>query len=389
MCAVPQAPAAATLVFAPGIGHHPQNTADNVADVIARSLDRRRQGSYSTDTTTAPAPRGLRAAKTVVGPNGERLLDVFELDYKHRMEDTDPTGARNTVPPGLGVALWDTITAFGLTLHAWGSPVKRRNAKVQLFLGVMATLAILVVGVAALIGAVGVLGASWGHHAKPPAKGVVAALDGVVLAAWVKARRPLLAFRVQMHRVLRYLLDERHQRTVTQTLDDAVDGLLDQDPKAKVHLLGYSFGSLVTFDALFPKDGAPDRIGRAVRSLATVGFLHDAVALYEPRHFAGRVARVGAIPWRNVFIPSDVLGSNLCTGDDVSSADVTMYGLTVASRRYTDEQPHWWDVLRGRGFRMHGGYWDDPDSASCVDLLTDLWVPDVAKRRRKAAGSGA
>lgn len=381
---MPQAPAAATLVFAPGIGHHPNNTADNVADVIARSLDRRRQGSYSTDTTTMPAPRGLRAAKTVVGPGGERLLDVVELDYKHRMEDIDPKGASTTTTPGLGVAVWDSITAFLMMRHAWGSPVKRRNAKVQLFLGVMTTGAIFLVGVAAAVAAIGALGASWGHQATAPVKGVAAAIDGIVLATWVRVRRPLLAFRTQMHRVLRYLLDERHQRTVTQTLDDAVDGLLDQDPKAKVHLLGYSFGSLVAFDALFPKDGAPDRIGGAVRSLATVGFLHDAVTLYEPRHFTGRIARVGAIPWRNVFIPSDVLGSNLSTDDDVSASDVKAFGLTVTSRRYTDEQPHWWDFLRARGFRMHTSYWDDPDSASCLDLLTDLWVPEpgVAKRRR-------
>lgn len=388
---MPQAPAAATLVFAPGIGHHPHNTAENVADVIARSLDRRRQGSYSTDTTTTPAPRGLRAAKTVVGPNGERLLDVVELDYKHRMEDTDPKGASNTVPPGLGVAAWDSITALAMMRHAWGNAVKRRNAKVQLFLGIAATGAILLVGVAALVGAVGVLGGLWGHHAAAPAKGVAAAFDGIVVAAWVKVRRPLLAFRTQMHRVLRYLLDERHQRTVTQTLDDAVDGLLDQDPKATVHLLGYSFGSLVAFDALFPKEGAPDRVGAAVRSLATVGFLHDAVALYEPRHFTGRHARTGTIPWRNVFIPSDVLGSNLCTDDDVTAAEVRAFGLSVTSRRYTDEQPHWWDFLAARGFRMHTAYWDDPDSASCLDLLTDLWVPEpsVAKsaRRRKAPGT--
>lgn len=371
---MPARPAAATLLYAPGLGHHPYNTAENVAAVVARSLDRRRQGTYTTDTDTPAAPRGLRAARTVLGPKGQRLLDVYELDYKHRLEDLDPHGAHATIPPGTVAALWDSVTAFVMMRHAARRKTKRANAKLQLGLGLVSTVLLFAATVAAVVVAVSGLGFGW--HTSLKAKGLAAGEIAAGTALWAKCRQPLLTFRLQMHRVLRYLRDERHQVTVTQTLDDALDALLDQRPKATVHVLGYSFGSLVLYDALFPKDGTPDRIGRAVRSLATVGFLHDALMLYAPERFERRAPRTEGLVWRNVFIPSDVLGSNLHTSNDTEAKPATVSGVAVDSRRYTDERPKWWDVLGARGFRMHGGYWDDPDSASCFDLLTDLWVPE-------------
>jgi hypothetical protein len=377
--------AAAVLLYLPGLGHFPRNTAEGVADVIARTLDRRRAGRYRSVDSTAAAPTGLRVGKTVVGPDGEPLLEVYEVDFRHRLEDLDPLTAQPTLPPGVTGAAWDSVQSLRLLLPALRRPAKCAKAKIQLLMGLLAAILLLMVAAVSLVAALTAMGLvdSLGWLAKGNTDRVVAIGGGVTVAGiWTKARPGLLAMAGMLHRLLRYFKEDRHRATVTQTVDDAVDGLLDDGWTAPLHVLGYSFGSLVAFDFLFPPAGGPDRLGAAVASLTTVGCPLDTMRLYFPDYLGRRTPRAPGIPWRNVFIPADVLGSTFDDGEDVEAGSAAVMhaatGVAVESIRYTNEKLDLLGIVRGKGFRTHGGYWDHPDNASCFDLLVDLWVPPAA-----------
>jgi hypothetical protein len=381
-------PADTVLIYVPGLEKTAANTGEAVADVIAASLDRTRPGKYRAATTKGAAPRGLRVSKGVLGPGDKPVLDVFELDYLSRMERADSAPAGST---GAIISAALTLRAFGKLFPAYFRGAKNKRAKIQLTLAIVATLALTfstLVAVGALAGAAGwldwlpkgVRNLGWTDS---NAGRVATQVTGGTAVAWLAARRWLLAVAHDVRQALRYLNADRHRDTVTQTLDDAIDGLLDSDWTGTIHVLGYSFGSLVALDALFRVDDdaspADDRVRDGVSSLTTIGCPVDAVRLFYPTYFAGRRSRVKGLPWRNVFIPADVFGSNLNDKDDLadgSPASAHLFpGAKVTCVRYTDDRLSLFNVFALTGFRMHGGYWGTPDEASCFDKLAGAWVP--------------
>lgn len=375
------------LIYAPGLGRYPTNSAVGVADVIAATLDRQRAGHYRSETSSETAPRGLRPAKTILDPAGRPVLEVFELDYRERLTDVDAAGG-SAAPPGLVRAVGYSIWSAVLLLRAWRRKAKSPSAKWQLFFGLAATSALLVAAVAALIAALAAMDLlrwvpSWLNDWLPTDSvdaSAVAVGGGIGVAAiWAKTRSGMLRLADSIRQNLRYLGEERHRNTVTHTLGDGIDGLLDDGWTAKIHVLGYSFGSLVVVDALFPRVGAAtfsDRIATALASVTTIGCPGDAVRLYFPGHFARRHALRPDVAWVNVFIPADVFASNFHDGDDgFTENPLELGGVRPISRQYTEERLSPLTILRMKGFRTHSGYWDLADHASCFDILVDGWVP--------------
>jgi hypothetical protein len=367
------------LIYVPGLPKVETNTGEAVADVVAASLDRTRPGPYRAVASTATAPRALRVTKSVLGPDDKPVLDVFELDYRSRMERLAPTGTTGVVD---SVAL--TIRACAKLTKAYFRVAKSKRAKLQLTLALVATLALVFSTVVALVALAGSAGLLKGvAPSTSTTHTVAAAVGGGTLITWAALRRWLLAVADDVRTALRYLNADRHRDTITQTLDDAVDGLLDSGWTGKIHVLAYSFGSLVAVDALCPAadGGSPglDRLRGAVTSLTTVGCPADAVRLFYPNYFAGRHCRVAHLPWNNVFNAADVFGSNLGDKDDHSEAAEgatdRFPGAKLTSVRYTREELSVVNVLALKGFRTHAGYWDAPDNASCFDRLVSTWVP--------------
>lgn len=385
------APAEALLIYIPGLPKSAANSGETVADVIAASLDRTRPGKYRATASKASAPRGLRVTKAVLGPGEKTVLDVFELDYRSRMERTDTATSGAT---GAIVSAGLTIRAFLKLIPAYTRGAKNKRAKVQLTLAIVATVALLVstlIAVFALASAAGWL--DWlpkgvqdiATTDSNPGRIATQAAGGTAVA-WAAARRWLLAVGHDVRQALRYLNADRHRETVTQTLDDAVDGLLDSGWTGTIHVLGYSYGSLVAVDALLPAgDSHPrgeDRVRDAIASLTTIGCPVDAVRLFYPTYFDdGRRSRVDGLPWRNVFIPADVFGSNLNDKDDLAQGTPSLAkkfaGAEMTCLRYTEEELSVLNVLTLTGFRTHAGYWSTPDEASCFDRLVGTWVPVV------------
>lgn len=375
------------LIFCPGLGSGADNTADRVAEVIAAILDRRRQGScHAAELAHLTAPRGLVVGKTVHDEQGAPILHVFELDYRRRLE---PNRDKATVaaPPG---ALRSAVYAIGGFLGLLGAvkrPAKSRRAKLQLAYGFIGVLALILCAAAAVVAWLASVGAAdWMPSGVKSFLGVSASTAALTTTAvsvggWALLRRKLLGVAATLQRIMHYLDADRHRATVTMTIDDAVDGLRDNGWTGPIHLLGYSFGSLMAVDALFPTaSGAAEnpRLTEAIDSLTTIGCPADAVRLYRKNYFVDRRSRAKAhLPWVNVLNPMDIFGSSFADGGDTADAGkpYPVAGVLPTNVSYGADTLGLGDILKVKGFRTHEGYWGTAEEASCFDGIVGQWIP--------------
>lgn len=212
------------------------------------------------------------------------------------------------------------------------------------------------------------------------------------MISWQLARKKILALATTTQRLLDYTGNrDRNRDTVCLTVDDAVAGLLD-DGWSEIHLVGYSFGSLILFDSVLPKltSWKASEPIRSVKSLTTIGCPLDMVRLFHPSYTTKRQDRRQLdLKWINIFNAADVFGSNFVTRDDAVDGAVAVNELveqararegevagdamihyTANSYRYLDERLTLWQVLvKAKGLRVHGGYWGSDDEAHCFEPL--------------------
>ena len=367
--------AEAVLIYAPAIVRSATSSADRVAEMIAATRGRAEDGSYQVAISEETAPRGLRLGRTVLDPHGKPVLEVFELDYRDRLADRDP-GDRPDAPLGAIRSGGYAVISLLFLIPAMRRKSKTRAAKWQVGLGIVGVSVLFFAAIVTILGTLGALGLDW-----VPVSESAAVTTGVASASlWLVFRSRMLAIAEYLRQGVRYVSDEGHRNTVTQTLDDAVDGLLDAGWKCPIHVMGYSFGGLVLLDALAPRVVRPeDRLRPAVSSLVTIGCPADVVRLYHPHHFDGRIPRVPGLPWSNVYIAADVFGSNFRDKGDVEADGGELFYIggmhPATSHRYTKATLSFVNFVFARGFSLHGGYWDKPTKSSCFDEMTTAWIP--------------
>jgi hypothetical protein len=153
----------------------------------------------------------------------------------------------------------------------------------------------------------------------------------------------------------------------------------------RVHILAYSFGSLIALDILFPRgNDTPQRV-REIRSLVTIGSPFDFVHMLWPKYFANRNPLPDLV-WYNIYSPEDVFSSNFRGHSKIESAQKGDEELTSPAEKlsnaawltpptnikYTlrngDDQLTFWDLLQLMGLRNHAKYWE-PDNGLQINAL--------------------
>lgn len=304
------------LIFVPGLGWQTWNTAERVADVIAGALSRTRAGTYTAErSTTATVPRSLRVGKVIRSPDGQPLVEVVELDYRHHLDDIDPDTGEPARPLGFVRTCLLAIVAGAKVTRAAAHPAKTGMAKLQLLLGFGCVAALFVTAAVAAVAALTAMGLSewlpsWLTMEEGAAQTTAIAAGGSVAVVWQFIRARALQLSRTLRCLERYVDDGRHRCSVTQVLDTAVDGLRDTRGQGLViDVFAYSFGSVLAVDALFPEEPvAPSRLD-AVASLTTAGCPADMIRLFAPHYYDRQSSRSSTLRWVNVYIPADVFGS--------------------------------------------------------------------------------
>ena len=129
-----------------------------------------------------------------------------------------------------------------------------------------------------------------------------AAVDYVCLIYYLKLgeQRNIIVGRLET------LIDKISQRSENERKKGSGDAY------RHIHLVAYSFGSIVALDTMFPADREPGRPLEAVDTLVTIGCPFDFVRALWPSYFDTRreYDEKRQVRWLNVYSPLDTLGSN-------------------------------------------------------------------------------
>lgn len=374
------------MLFVPGLEESPSNTAQRVAELMALDLSRG-AGTFTVEHgPTAAGGAKLADQWRIVDEAGQPVLDLSTVDYRGPLTKGAGSGE------GVKATLRQLVTALrclGMTVSLLLSArrrVKSGLARAQLGVGIVAAVVLLlVVGLTIYTG--GAALGRWNIPKLPENVEDVAAMGMVAVLTWalVKSRPRLEAATETIRQFLDYAHDANLVKGATNVLREALDPLVHADGPKNVHVVGYSFGSLVALDLFFPKTSThptPDpRYGSSIASLITIGCPVDFMRLYFPDYPGNRTARLDGLRWVNIFNPADVFGSNFLEDDDFSGTDesdarpVAFPGCECVptSIRYTDERLSLRSVVfRARGFASHCQYWRDADRGDCLNLVTDV-----------------
>jgi len=384
------------VLFLPGLSTLPCNTSARLADIMCADLTRG-AGTYAVRSLDSPGP-ALTDGRRIVTGNEQPLMDLYTVPYRDRLPETATAGEK----PGVWALvklLVIQVVYFGQALRLLLNARKRAKtpmAKWQLVVGfgsVVALLSAVVLTIVAIVAALGLV-------TLPTASGTFAdafaiGATGVTTWALAKAGPVIRDAAARAQQMMDYAQSQQQAVKVANSLGEAIDTVLESAETTRpVFILGYSMGALVAFDYLCPRASQlelpDDRHVDAIRALITIGSPLDFMRLYLPQYFADRHPRVQGLPWTNIFIPADVLGSNCTDGNDHDVPDpeqiVEVAGMKpTLIVQFTDEKLTWSGVRARRGFLSHGEYWSVPGAGNCLNVVLcavrdsragcDRWTP--------------
>lgn len=389
----PPGPSYDAIIFVPGC------VADTVAARLDQSIDgiaRRIAVAVGRATCSTPrvepTPRDLAvgservcAGRVIHGldpASGVDAVHVVALDYEALLR---PEAPRNPLMLTLGVA--GKVMVHGARVAAVLLARDRRLIKDAmslaqiLFILFMASL-VCVYMVAVAVGAVATIWQAIGGREMtwPPlllSLGAVAMV--LVPGIGTRLRRTgelYLAF-------ADYIGFGVRRNVIAGLFDDAVAALAMQPvPPRRIHIISFSFGSVVALDSIFPQE-ARRPFPASLETVVTVGCPFDLIRLIWPRYFKDREPRGHAPPqWLNIYAPVDVIGSNFrddaelgpaecgiaLRGAAASDATVTPVNI-VQDVGTTPRDLSALGVLTVWGVRAHALYWITPFAGeiSCFD----------------------
>ena len=112
--------------------------------------------------------------------------------------------------------------------------------------------------------------------------------------------------------LIHYLNWGERSHAIGGKLESLIEYLVEKENGyARIHIIGYSFGSIVAVDNLFTAGRRPIDRFRRIDTLVTIGCPFDIIRTYWPSYFTGRQSTTSeTLKWINVYSPIDILSSN-------------------------------------------------------------------------------
>jgi hypothetical protein len=191
-------------------------------------------------------------------------------------------------------------------------------------------------------------------------------------------------------RMMRYIWAASTRNQLTGQVQGLLDRVNERPEIRAVHVVGFSFGSLLVLDTLYPAVDRPAQI-QQVHSMVTIGCPFDLIRMLNPPYAQNRTAATrGPARWTNIYQPIDVAASNFADGDDATQSASTGLHLTDGTVRKPDVNIGWnmQSRLTPANFLMlaslstHGQYWDGSMvSRSALGLVVDALYADTPALR--------
>jgi hypothetical protein len=350
-------------------------------------------GTYAVRSLGNPDP-ALTDGRRIVTGSEQPLVDLYTVPYRDRLPETVTAGERSSAW-ALVKLLVTQVVYFGQALRLLLDARKRAKtlmARWQLVVGFGAVVALLGAVVVTLVAIVAALGPVILPSVSRTFAGAFAiGATGVTSWALAKATPVIRETASRTRQMLDYAESQQQAVKVANSLGEAIDAVLESTETPRpVFILGYSMGALVAFDYLCPRTSQlellDERHVAAICALITIGSPLDFMRLYLPQYIANRQPRVQGLPWTNVFIPADILGSNCTDVDDhcvPEPEQIVAVGGMKPTRivQFTDERLTWSGIRVRRGFLSHGDYWSVPGAGNCLSVVLSA-VRDSGARLR-------
>ena len=350
-------------------------------------------------------------------PASVPLVDVVGFDYRAWLfarAGTESRGRR------LLAAFLTTAPLVGRCLRAWRdsmranrklrrTPANTRGAEgshhtlspVQLLFGLLLGLGMVLYVLLLLVAAVTViLSVVWQNFAWGRVlQSVVVILTAVLTFIPISVRRAIEHFGDRWSLILGYVAVGETRDVITGNLDDLLAEAM-RVGYTEVSIVGYSMGSVIALDTLFPPAPTDRTIPAQIDSLVTIGCPYDSICGLNPKYFAKRSHREG-VPkrWVNVFNPVDVLSSNFRR--DSAIYDPSGHHAALADHGITEghdvskpknmiwnplgqnKGPKLSQVITWLGLRSHAMYWNSTFQGDhgCVGDIIDVLVGTAARPR--------
>jgi hypothetical protein len=209
---------------------------------------------------------------------------------------------------------------------------------------------------------------------------IITAAIGVIYPNWQES---ITNAAVLYMSVIDYLgMGSRHKALGGQLLT-----LLDHIATKKyehIHIVAYSFGSIIVLDNLFPLRQTPVERVHSIHTLATIGCPFDMIQVFWPDYFSQRNV-ISKVPksWINLYSPIDVLSSNFRKDQKQDEPDVE-YALqsvidteiklipqknVVFAMGRPKDKLSFFEILVLVGLEAHTSYWESEYEAEKTVFL--------------------
>lgn len=411
------------VIFIPGLGNWHDQSLDGIARRIAVSLDRNAHSSgaqfklqpeardeeYVSDTNLARKSR-VRTIYRKDAAAEVPVLDVYELDYQPIL--TRKYEHLNPVMQSIRLFILLALNLPRL-IRASRSKAKSRSAKVQFYIAVLIVSLLIVYMALLFIAAAGVIGQAIVQAAQsvgsagtisspvaatPPPSAAASfnfnALQNIVIlvaavqALWPKLREALLKGALTYTCVIEYITYGERRDVIAGQFLDLLEHIAEKGKYRQIHVIAYSFGSIIAIDALFPADRkASDRYG-LIQTLSTIGCPFDLLRMFWPTYFQRRSGQPDwPRQWLNVYSPLDALASNFRDNDKEEAAEKGLNLVAGGERkpenlvyRSSSVQISPLAALALQGLRAHADYWEfeyESEVSCFTDIMLTLYAGDA------------
>ncbi|MEN6623438.1 MAG: hypothetical protein ABFD50_18070 [Smithella sp.] len=389
------------IIFIPGLGRdYLDQSVDCISRKIANSLDRNAKDIKATylavDSPDEEYREGLKTKKRTIirkdHDSEQPFTDLYELNY----EDIFMKRYKEKTPIyqvlALGGTLLSNIVRIPYLLRGYA---KSRREKFQIFfsLGILLIMIIyallLVTAAASAIPGLNDIIQKY-FSLEILHKGIII-VTGLGLFTSLQLKNLIRDAAVDYSCAIDYLSLGERRRAIIGQLSLLVEHIRELYQYEKIHVISYSFGSLIALDALYPNDEYSCHHDN-IDSLVTIGCPFDLVRNCWPEYFKERICS-GNLKrrWLNMYNPVDLLGSNFRNDEKIKEAET---GIEVQSGNQKDilmpenlvidkdlyiNGLSLVNLLCLRGLKVHSCYWDPDDKAeiSCFDKIIGRLYPDL------------
>jgi hypothetical protein len=314
--------------------------------------------------------KGVSTIWRIDGDNRCPVADVYWLDYeaiaKSTLIPSNPLARVFTLGLTTVAALLIWLKAFLIWFAAFFRPLFRRlpggskllrrlpgrpkpiTQMLQLFICFVIMLVLVAYFVVAVVALVQLILAAYGNATGTAALTIrwpqIFVIIGTVLGILLPGIRGQLSSAAEDYlTMMRYLWVAGPRNSLRGEVLTLIEHAGKRPEINCISIVGFSFGSLVAIDTVFPASQPPTVRMEEVKCLATIGCPFDVVRMLQRRYFQDRFPPANPeVDWINIYDPIDLLGSNFRDDTEQDTADQgveIMRSEDVVKRAFAGSDP--------------------------------------------------